>query len=104
MDPKFDIPLPETVFDDLVDRKYTNTTADHHWLDPDGEQVSEFTFIETYPGYWNYIPTPEAQAVSNYDYELEENDKKRWIKIIKKDMLPDLLNEVEALLGSYIKK
>lgn len=39
-------------------------------------------------------------AVSNYDYELELNDSKRFIKIIKAEYYPQIIREFNTLTGT----
>lgn len=71
IDPRWDWPLPENILYDYIVDKYEleNIGDPHHYVNADGYVVNS-----TYPG---------AIAVSNYDYEVEENEKKRLIKILK---------------------
>jgi hypothetical protein len=39
-------------------------------------------------------------AVSNYDYELELNEKKRFIKLIKPEYYGSIMREFSALTGT----
>lgn len=40
--------------------------------------------------------TTTYKEVSVYDYEVEQNEKNRWIKILKRQYIPMLMNEMEA--------
>ena len=52
--------------------------------------------------------TIKGVAVTYYDYELEENEKKRRIHIIKKEYYPQIMEEFNSLTGGgiepYIRK
>jgi hypothetical protein len=52
--------------------------------------------------------TVKGVAVTYYDYELEQNEKKRNIRIIKKEFYPQIVEEFKALTGTgeeaYIRK
>ena len=71
IDPRWDWPLPENILYDYIVDKYglANIGNAHHYINSAG-----YTVNSTAPG---------AIAVSNYDYETEENEKKRRIKILK---------------------
>lgn len=52
--------------------------------------------------------TVKGAAITYYDYELEENEKKRNIRIIKKDYYPQIMEEFKSLTTGgkepYIRK
>jgi len=41
--------------------------------------------------------TVDGQSVSMYDYELQQNDKKRLIKIVKQEYYPQIMNEFKNI-------
>ena len=40
-----------------------------------------------------------AKAVSNYEYEVERNERKRIIKVIYPELLPDIINQIGNVFG-----
>ncbi len=40
----------------------------------------------------------ELKEITNYDYELEENDKKRKISILKRDYLPAVIGDMRNIM------
>ena len=79
IDPRWDWPLPENILYKYIVDKYglENIGDAHHYINSDGYVVNS-----TYPG---------AIAVSNYEYESEENEKKRAIKILKPEFVGDFV-------------
>lgn len=71
IDPRWDWPLPENIlYNYIVDKYGLEAIGDaHHYVNADGYVVNS-----TVPG---------ATPVSNYDYEVEQNEKKRMIRILK---------------------
>lgn len=70
----------------------------------DDVPIDTYTSLETAPvpinlsvGNKTVIETVERNAVSNYDWEREENDAKRNIKIIKKEYYSLILSEFDKL-------
>lgn len=53
--------------------------------DPLSESIYTVTKTSTY------------KEVSVYDYEIEQNEKNRWIKILKRRYIPTLINELEMM-------
>ena len=45
------------------------------------------------------IETVSNNRVSNYDWEVSQNDAKRFIKVIKKDFYPQIIAEFDTLTG-----
>lgn len=105
-----DWPMEKFALEQYINSKYSEPTGIHHWVTltqyndegkiilPGGNQVQEsFRFI-----------TPEGNtlskslsigAVSNYEYEVSENDKKREILVLK----PELLNEFVQIAEKELK-
>ena len=104
-----DWPMEKFALEQYVNSKYSEPNGIHHWITlpqynsegriilPGGNQVQEsFRFI-----------TPEGDtlskslsigAVSNYEYEVLENDKKREILVLKPELLADFVLIVEKEL------
>ena len=96
IDPYTDWPMPDSVFNEWVENKYAylNETNEQdevelgadkikYWIDEDGIVVNE---------------SPSAFPMSHRMYEDLMNNKKRLIKIVKPDLLPDLINQFEAAI------
>jgi len=75
IDPRWDWILPENVLYAYIVDKYgrSNINSPHHYVNAAGYIVNS--------------TTPGRIAVSNYDYEVAENEKKREIKILKPEYL-----------------
>lgn len=78
--------FPKTTFalEKFIDAKYGLKKNDPHHYIKDGEIVDQFTI--------------GATAVSNYDHEYQENDKKRTIKLISRNLLTSLVSNLEKYL------
>lgn len=61
-----------------------NIYETHHYVDTRGFVVND--------------DHPEAQPVSNYDYEVSVNESKRRIKLISNDLLKTILNNYRDLM------
>lgn len=89
-----DFPMTSEQLDDYIQDKYDISFVEslstiHHYEDGNG-------FIHDLES-WNLIPEPK-RAVSIYDYEFEQNEDKRKIKLISKQYLPQILLEYEVLV------
>lgn len=89
LDPRFDWPLSTHNLIKYCQSKYTNIYGIHHYINSDGYIVNS-----TEPG---------ATSVSNYQYEDQENEKKRRIKILKPQYIEAVVrefnNKLEAING-----
>ena len=76
-----DFPLAIPELEEHIRQKYgeENVYAPHHY-EKNGYVVSTIDY-------------PDATAVSNYDYEFRENEKKRRIKIISPNLLQEILRQ-----------
>ena len=74
-----DFPLSTYNLEQHVTQKYGvgNEYATHHYVDVNGYQV--------------HSDAPGATSVSNYQYEDDENEKKRRIKLISPELLQTIL-------------
>ena len=72
----------------IINEKYGSKLYDVHHYEQNGilykERPSE---LEGYP----------TKIITNYDYEIQENEKKRKIKILYPHLLQQIENEVKAL-------
>ena len=84
-DPWNDFPQPESVLRRVSVERYADINAVHHYEDINGNWVDQF-----YVG---------ASGVTNLEYELQENEKKRMIKILKRDVLNAFVDEYTNLIG-----
>ena len=80
-----DFPLAIPELEQHIRNKYgdENVYATHHY-EKDGMIVSTYDY-------------PDASAVSNYDYEFSENEKKRRVKIISPTLLQEIVRQFRAI-------
>lgn len=83
-DPWRDFPQPDTVLIKMAKDKYADINGLHHYQDGEGNIVDELDV--------NKIP------VTNIEYERAENEKKRYIKILKAEVLPEFVKQYEDLI------
>jgi len=121
MDPQFDWPLDSVSLDNKIIQKYgqSHINDPHHYelrissYDVPTQTTTEFVYIideTTYnatPEYTNEtvnnnttMLTTTTAVVANYDYEVNENEKKRQINILKKDYLGQVQKELEQALSN----
>lgn len=104
-----DWPMTSRAFDEYVSQKYTDISAPHHYVTIEqfyngkkildgGLEVGEaFQFIKPNN---DLVPKSESRApVSNYAYELELNEKKRQILILR----PEFLDQFVEIFEDYMK-
>ncbi len=94
-----DWPMSNLQFEDYVKEKYTNPGAIHHY------EIAQSSGPTTSNGPNDYehlievtADTVGAASVSNYDYEMRLQDKKREIKLVDQRYLPLFLEEFESLV------
>lgn len=78
-----DFPMSQRVLEEYVADTYENPYGTHHY-ELDGIVVDS--------------GTPEAYAVSNYEYEDRLNESKRRIKLISPDLLSSILLQFKDLI------
>lgn len=77
-DPFSDYPKSDDVLRSYAKKQYGSVDGIHHYADIDGIQVDDLAVIK-YP-------------VTNYEYLVAENEKKRQIKILRKEMIPEFIS------------
>lgn len=108
VDPEFDWPLDRTSLESYIAKKYgsvsTAMSQTHHYEQIvttqsvlfDGTIIPEETYeidLQTY----NTLAEADKRIVTSYEYETEQNDNKRQIKLLSSDFLIPLLNQVENI-------
>src|SRR5210317_1144156 len=87
----YDWPLSEQQFETYVNGKYTNPQGVHHYeiTQSSGptDSIDESHLIEVNSS------TPGATPVSNYEYEVRLQEKKRRIRIIPQEFIPEIIEE-----------
>ena len=95
----YDWPLSNSSFETYVTNKYTNPQAVHHY---EKVQSSGDTTSNGPADYDHMIEVnstdSDGQSVSNYEYELREQDRKRQIKLLDKAYLNLFVEEFETLV------
>jgi len=96
----YDWPLDEYNFQQYVADKYTNPAGIHHYekLQSSGHQTAEGP-----ADYDHYIEVnsddPQAQSVSNIEYERRLQDKKRQIRLLSPQYLQAFEDEFQKLIS-----
>lgn len=96
-----DWPMKSQVLDNYVNQKYIDPNEIHHWITlpqyyegelilPGGYEVQE-SFRFTTPEGVTLTKALSIGAVSNYQYEIDLNDKKREILVLKPELLSDFV-------------
>jgi len=92
----YDWPLSEQQFETYVNGKYTNPQGVHHYeiTQSSGptDSIDESHLIEVNSS------TPGATPVSNYEYEVRLQEKKRRIRIIPQEFIPEIIEEFKDLI------
>lgn len=84
-DPWRDFPQSDSVIVAAAMEKYDNINGIHHYEDSNGNVVDEFY--------------PFAAYVTNIDYERKVNESKRTVKVLKKQVLSDFVDQYRTLIG-----
>ena len=80
-----DFPLSQIELDAFVNETYANPNGIHHWVNSNtGEVVIAHGEFD--------VP------VTNYEYEYSENEKKRYIRLIRPEYATDVVNSLNRLL------
>jgi len=92
--------MDEISFERYMKDKYTNPQGIHHY------EKTVSSGKTTQRGSVDFSHVLEvnstvvgATSVSNIEYELREQDKKRQINLLDKEFLPVFLNEFSSLVG-----
>jgi hypothetical protein len=122
MDPQFDWPLNSRSLDAKIRDTYGDALNDiHHYemnvetYDVFSQTTTNFTYIidqETFnntpvfanehidDGMISVSVTTTTSSVSNYDYEVDQNEQKRSIHIVKSNYLGQIQGQLEKALSS----
>lgn len=112
-DPIFDFPLFGRDFDNYIKGKYGSVPEaqsevhEYRWIlneaivKNDGERIPRRYVVVDQTTY-NTLPVTQRQTVYKYDWEIEENEKKRQIKILDRRYLDQVRDEVETILRDGI--
>ncbi len=107
-DPFFDWPLPTNVLYEMIKMKYGSfenaTQTIHHYeiIINEKEELSNRDFsdatylIVDFDTYTQY-PAERRRVVTNFDYEVEKNDRKRNIKLLDAQFINQILDEYEKI-------
>ena len=95
----YDWPLSDSAFETFVNEKYAEPGAIHHY------EKTQLSGDQTGNGPGDYShkievnsTDPDAQSVSNYEYEQRLQDQKRQIKLLDKGYLNTFVEEFERLV------
>ena len=112
VDPLFDWPLPSRQFENYIIEQYgsvatAQSTNKYYYqiIRPEvartgvSERVPEYKIIVDQSTY-NTLDASVRSAQSVYDWETEQNDNKREIKIINPDFIQDINYEVKRTLAA----
>lgn len=88
IDPRYDWPLSQPNLVAYCKSKYgdANVYVTHHWVNSSSGLVVNST-------------APSAVSISNFQYEDEINESKRTIKILKPELVSDLVSSFETLVS-----
>jgi len=113
IDPVFDWPLFHQDFDNYIKGKYGSfpeAKEEVHeyrqiisdaFVKNDGTRIGRRYLVVDQTTYSSLAPA-SRESVDKYTYELEQNDKKRRIKILDKQYLKALQNEVKVILKNGV--
>jgi hypothetical protein len=85
-----DFPMTQVSLEAFVASKYEDPDAIHHYETADGFVVNS--------DYINPLGDPDAQPVTNYEYEEAVNESKRTIKLIPPQLLGEVLSQFREIL------
>ena len=91
-------PLNHNQFIAHINDKYSNVDATHHY---EIEQTSGDTTIKIDIGTDN-TEHSGATAVTNYEYEVSQEDKKRKIRLLDPDYIGAFVTEYQKLMGESV--
>ncbi len=112
-DPIFEWPLFNTDFDDYIKGKYGSIASAqatvHEYrkvlaekqVKYDGTIVPKRTVVIDSTTY-SSLSESERESVSEYDWEVEQNELKRQIRLVDKRYVPQIRNEVKNILRNGI--
>ena len=110
VDPLFDWPLPSRQFENYIAEQYgsvaTAQATNKSYYQIVRAEVARTQLSERVPEYkiivdqttYNTLDASERSAQNVYDWEVEQNDNKRNIKLINPDFIQDIDYEVKTTL------
>ena len=113
IDPVFDWPLFHEDFDNYIKGKYGSVPAakaevheyrqilNNATVKNDGTRIPKRTVVVDSTTY-NSLGSDVKESIDKYSYELELNDKKRRIKLLDRQYLKQLQEEVKTILKNGI--
>ena len=93
-----DLPMSEAQFLQFVKDKYSNIDGTHHY---EITQTSGDTSVKINVGTDN-TNYPSATLVTNYEYEQEQQDAKRKIRLLDPSFIGDFVEEFKLLMNESI--
>ena len=112
VDPLFDWPLPSRQFENYIIEQYGSVSAaqstNKYYYQIVRAEVARTGVSERVPEYkiivdqttYNALDSSVRSAQNVYDYEVEQNDNKREIKLINPDFIQDIDYEVKTAFAS----
>ena len=112
VDPLFDWPLPSIQFENYIIEQYGSVSAaqstNKYYYQIVRAEVARTGVSERVPEYkiivdqttYNSLDASVRSAQNVYDYEVEQNDNKREIKLINPDFIQDIDYEVKTAFAS----
>ena len=112
VDPNFDWPLSTQLFEKFIENKYGSVSTAmsdiKHYYQIVRAEVARTGVSERVPEYkiivdqttYNSLDASVRSAQNVYDWETEQNDNKREIKIINPDFIQDIDYEVKKTLAA----
>ena len=112
VDPLFDWPLPSRQFENYIIEQYGSISAaqstNKYYYQIVRAEVARTGVSERVPEYkiivdqttYNSLDASVRSAQNVYDYEVEQNDNKREIKLINPDFIQDIDYEVKTAFAS----
>jgi len=112
VDPLFDWPLPSRQFENYIIEQYGSVSAaqstNKYYYQIVRAEVARTGVSERVPEYkiivdqttYNALDASVRSAQNVYDYEVEQNDNKREIKLINPDFIQDIDYEVKTAFTS----
>jgi hypothetical protein len=102
VDPNYDWPLDPQKFNAMMTNRYGSGNEDkvHHFTDQNGKRLDEVAALDAQEYFdinGNY--PVNVLPVSNREYEIEKNDEKREIKILRSRYLNEFVNQFEDLMS-----
>ena len=119
MDPQWEWPLNGNLLKDYINKKYADPNLAHHYeklieqYDSATRKTTNFISIIDETTYDNLVPSSSTYNISNSEvtvtiskrvvsfqkYEIEQNDKKRIVKLLNKDYVLQMEAEFKRLMA-----